>query len=125
MPGVNATKYLNVHSIALQVPIASITERGRPAIGVWTTASRQRAGIRDGFGGWTWSGPQTQVSRLGNPLFNEVLVPMSKKDYWNSQQPHNDKQFASYVAHPELAGLIPACTRPTRLSLVSRICRPP
>jgi hypothetical protein len=108
MPGVNSTKYLNVHSIALQVPIASIVQHGRPVIGVWTTASRQRAGIRNGLGDWTWSGPETQVSRLGNPLFNEVIVPMSKKDYWNTQQPRNDKQFASYVAHPELAGLIAA-----------------
>ena len=113
MPGVNATKYLNVHSIALQVPISKITEHDRPVIGVWTSASRQRVGIRDSHGGdWTWSGPETQVSRLGNPLFNEVLVPMSKKDYWNSQQPHNDKQFAGYVAHPELAGLIAALYAP-------------
>ena len=113
MPGVNATKYLNVHSIALQVPISKITEHDRPVIGVWTTASRQRVGIRDSHGGdWTWSGPETQVSRLGNPLFNEVLVPMIKKDYWNSQHPHDDKQFADYVAHPELAGLIAALYAP-------------
>ena len=75
---------------------------------MWTTASRQRvrlAGERGRPG--IASGPFSQVSRLGNPLFNEVIVPLGKKDYWNKQQPANDKQFAPYVAHPELAGLLP------------------
>ncbi|MHA6757822.1 DUF4331 family protein [Streptacidiphilus sp. PAMC 29251] len=48
-----------------------------------------------------------QVSRLGNPLFNEVLVPMAKKDLWNSLTPADDKQFAKYVSKPELANLLP------------------
>ena len=113
MPGVNSTEFLNVHSIALQVDISKITAHKRPVIGVWTTASRRRVGIRDGHGGdWTWSGPETQVSRLANPLINEVIIPMSRKDFWNSQQPYNDKQFASYLAHPELAGLIAALYAP-------------
>jgi hypothetical protein len=107
-PGVNATKYLNVHSIALQVPISEITARRRPVIGVWTTASRQRARIlNDDTGEWHCSGPWAQISRLGNPLFNEVLVPISRKDYWNHQPPAHDKQFARDVARPELAGLLP------------------
>ena len=52
-------------------------------------------------------GPYVQVSRLGNPLVNEVVVPMSKKDYWNSQQPAGDKQFTPAVLNPELAQLLP------------------
>ena len=52
-------------------------------------------------------GPFVQVSRLGNPLFNEVLVPMARKDEWNALPPSDDKSFAQYVAHPELAGLLP------------------
>jgi hypothetical protein len=108
-PGVNTPKFLNVHSIALQVPISRVTEHHRPVIGVWTTASRRRARILDAQGtGHVHSGPHTQVSRLGNPLFNEVIVPLGKKDYWNTQRPVHDKQFAHYVAHPELAGLLPA-----------------
>ena len=108
-PGVNAPKFLNVHSIALQVPISRVAEHHRPVIGVWTTASRRRARILDAQGtGHVHSGPHTQVSRLGNPLFNEVIVPLGKKDYWNTQRPVHDKQFAHYVAHPELAGLLPA-----------------
>lgn len=117
-PGVNATKYLNVHSIAIQVPISDVTAPGRPVIGVWTTASRRRASIygSDGEPNF-YSGPHTQVSRLANPLFNEVLVPMARKDYWNTQRPENDKQFASYVANPELAGLIAALYSPNFPSL--------
>ncbi len=111
--GVNTTEFLNVHSIALQVPISKITAHGRPTIGVWTTASRQRVGIRDHSGGDTvWSGPQTQVSRLGNPLINEVIIPMGRKDYWNTQHPAHDKQFSQFYAHPELAGLIAAVYAP-------------
>ena len=106
-PGVNATNRLNVHSIAIQVPISQLTVSGHPTIGVWTSASRQRAKVKgDGKTADFVSGPFTQVSRLGNPLINEVIIPLGQKDYWNSQQPAHDKQFASYVAHPELAGLL-------------------
>ena len=108
-PGVNTTNRLNVHSIALQMPISHLTRHGHPTIGVWTSASRQTVRIWDkARGEHVHSGPYTQVSRLGNPLFNEVIVPLGKKDYWNTQEPEDDKQFATYVAHPELATLLPA-----------------
>jgi hypothetical protein len=127
--GVNSTAGVNVHSIALQIPIGELTADGStptvvtdPAavIGVWTTASRQKVRIFGGSPGWGGpgyggpgpsdldAGPYMQVSRLGNPLFNEVIVPMAMKDYWNSQPPSADKQFAHLVANPELAGLLPA-----------------
>jgi hypothetical protein len=47
-----------------------------------------------------------QVSRLGNPLVNEVVIPVGKKDIFNRSQPKDDAQFASYVTDPELAGLL-------------------
>jgi hypothetical protein len=115
--GVNSTKGVNVHSIALQLPKTALTAGGKAptsatsassVIGVWTTASRQKARVLQGSEGTdVVSGPWVQVSRLGNPLVNEVIVPMSKKDYWNAQPPKNDKQFAAAVANPELAGLLP------------------
>jgi hypothetical protein len=107
-PGVNATNHLNVHSIAIQVPISHLVGKNSPTIGVWTSASRQSVSVRgeDGEDG-VHSGPWRQVSRLANPLFNEVLIPLGKKDYWNTQRPAHDKQFAAYVAHPELAALFP------------------
>jgi hypothetical protein len=46
-------------------------------------------------------GPWQQVSRLGNPLINEVVIPTTKKDYWNSQKPTTDSQFAKYYLAPE------------------------
>ncbi len=115
-PGVNATAALNVHSIAIQVPTGQLTRGGphapgspRAVIGAWTTASRQRVRLWDAERGENLdSGPFRQVSRLGNPLVNEVLIPLGKKDLWNSLPPADDKAFAAYVAHPELAALLPA-----------------
>jgi Domain of unknown function (DUF4331) len=115
-PGVNATAALNVHSIAIQVPISQLTQPGAGSessqasvIGVWTTASRQRVRLWDADNGENVnSGPYRQVSRLGNPLVNEVLIPLGKKDLWNSLPPSDDKLFASYVTNPELATLLPA-----------------
>ena len=116
-PGVNTTKELNVHSLALQLPIGELTRDGwngadvedpRATIGVWTSASRRRARVLEpGTGADHESGPFVQVSRLGNPLFNEVLVPMSRKDQWNALPPSEDKRFAGFVARPELAALLP------------------
>src|SRR2546427_4389390 len=117
--GVNGTQHLNVHTIALQVPIADLTSDGssmftgvgdpRATIGVWTAAYRRQARIlgSDEDDGTVESGPWVQVSRLGNPLFNEVVVPMSKKDLWNALPPSADQQFLQYVQHPELAKLLP------------------
>ena len=105
-----------MHSIAIQVPKTDVTWGGKPptdasssksVVGIWTTASRRQARVLDGMGGSSQSGPYVQVSRLGNPLFNEVIVPMAEKDLWNATPPTADKDFAKYVAKPELAGLLP------------------
>jgi hypothetical protein len=107
-PGVNATNHVNVHSIAIQVPISAVTRSGHPTIGVWTTASRQRVTLWDADRGENVnSGPFRQVSRLGNPLINEVIIGMGDKDLWNSLPPAGDKQFAHYVTQPGLAALLP------------------
>jgi hypothetical protein len=77
-------------------------------IGVYTTASRQRVRLhRDEGGDDIDVGPWVQVSRLGNPLINEVVIPLDKKDFWNTVGPHEDSQFATFVAQPELARLLP------------------
>ena len=117
-PGVNALANLNVHSIALQVPITDLTRHGvRPtsvgdpaaAVGVWTTASRRKSTVYDdSSSSWKAYGPWQQVSRLGNPLFNEVVVPMGKKDRWNQRTPAQDASYLANVQHPEVAGLLPA-----------------
>jgi hypothetical protein len=116
--GVNATRELNVHTIALQVPITQLTVDGsspsdpadqRAVIGVWTTASRQQVHVRgrESDREDVEAGPFLQVSRLGNPLINEVLIPLGQKDYWNRQAPADDRQFVAQYQHPELAALLP------------------
>ena len=104
-----------MHTIAIQVPITALTRDGKKhpdvfdpkaVIGVWASAYRQKGRFQDENRSYS-TGAFTQVSRLGNPLFNEVIVPMSKKDRWNRLEPSQDYQFAKYVAHPELAGLLP------------------
>jgi hypothetical protein len=114
-PGVDSLRAFNVHTIAIQVPIRRLTRDGRTptdplkpesVIGVWGSAYRQKARFRDENRNESM-GPWTQVSRLGMPLFNEVIVPMSRKDEWNAVGPDQDFRFARYVARPELARLLP------------------
>lgn len=113
---VNAADRVNVHSIAIQVPLEDLRAGGakhpkvndpEAVIGVWTTASRSQVRVLKNRTSDVLAGPQVQVSRLGNPLFNEVIVPMAKKDLWNSLPPIEDKNFAQFVAQPELAQLLP------------------
>ncbi len=116
-PSVDTLSTLNVHSIAIQVPIAKLTRdgsvptdplSGKAVLGVWAAASRRKVRMHDRKREeHSESGPWVQVSRLGNPLFNEVIVPMSRKDEWNATDPEDDKDFLEYVQHPELAGLLP------------------
>lgn len=121
MPGVNSTAPVNVHSIAIQLPKTRLTVDGSnptdatlpsSVIGVYTTASRQRVRMYDGNGKSTTTGPFVQVSRLGNPLFNEVLVPLAQKDQWNASAPSADSTFAAGVANPELGQLLPVLFTP-------------
>ena len=124
----------NVHTIAIQVPITELTNGGgvrknatfpqatlpQATLGIWGAASRRKArllasaasrrkahlrGHQERAG--AESGPFVQVSRLGNPLFNELLVDMGRKDMWNRGQPLDDKNFVDRVIHPELAALLP------------------
>jgi len=115
-PGVNSTKQANVHAIAIQVPISMLTRDGsspsdaldaRAVLGIWGAASRRKVSVRDSVGDDLETGPWVQVSRLGNPLFNEVITPMAEKDLWNAVPPSQDAQFLKYVQHPELARLLP------------------
>ena len=117
MGGVNSVQSYNVHTIALQVPIRELTRDhsmptdvnvAKAVLGVWASASRRKARIFDDEAGkYVGNGPWEQVSRLGNPLFNEVVVPMAEKDQWNARRPGGDSRYAKYVNHPELQRLLP------------------
>src|SRR5262249_6925504 len=113
---VDTLSTLNVHTIAIQVPISKLTSDGsvptdpmssKAVLGIYASASRRKVSILDGDGSSNDTGPWQQVSRLGNPLFNEVVVPMSQKDEWNATEPEDDASFLSLVQHPELSKLLP------------------
>ncbi len=114
-PGVNATAGVNVHSIAIQVAKSALTRGGGSAssaadpssvIGVWAAAKRQKVNLH-GNGTTSRVGPFVQVSRLGNPLINEVIIPMGEKDGWNALPPSAENRFLASYEHPELAALLP------------------
>ncbi|MFJ6741984.1 DUF4331 domain-containing protein [Streptomyces sp. NPDC091279] len=94
--GRDTLKGYNVNSIALQLPTDMITEsKDQPIVGIWSTTQRRNA-----------QGYYAQVSRLGNPLVNEVVNPLKDKDTFNASEPKDDAQFLENVTHPELPKLI-------------------
>ncbi|MBI3766547.1 MAG: DUF4331 family protein, partial [Ignavibacteriales bacterium] len=107
----------NCHVIAIKVPILTLQKDGKTVsqaanildgdfvIGVWASASRQQMTTLSTTGGEpTYSGPWVQVSRLGMPLTNEVVIPLMDKDYWNSLSPYAaaESTFDKYFINPEL-----------------------
>jgi hypothetical protein len=105
----------NVQSIALELPMSALAMKGdpkrNPVIGIWSDTERQQVQVLSGLngpGGSRSSGTHVQVSRLGNPLVNEVVIPFKDKDRWNASTPRFDAQFAEYVTDPELPKLIEA-----------------
>ncbi len=129
----------NVTTIALEVPVACLTASAtQPIIGGWTTASLRQglvynpapkgliAGLPTAKGPTIEGGAWTQVSRLGAPLVNEVVIGLPDKDRFNASAPRDDAQFAPYVTNPTLPALLqvlfPSVTAPTvfpRTDLVS------
>ncbi|MBL4668892.1 MAG: DUF4331 domain-containing protein, partial [Flavobacteriales bacterium] len=114
----------NTHSIVIQIPIASLQKNGNPVsmasnildgdyvIGVWASASRETtrtlnlSTVNNPNIGSTNTGSWVQVSRLGMPLTNEVIIPVGMKDYWNSLSPYDelaDTLLDQYFYNPELA----------------------
>ena len=87
-----------VHSIALQIPISQVDTKSH-VIGIWSTADRKVIGVRRN-GGWV------QVSRLANPLVNEVIIPTGLKDKWNASGPAEEGKFAPYYRTPILAAVM-------------------
>ena len=102
----------NTNTMVLEVPKTELAAAGNPSansvIGVWATASRRSTRIQDSTGGQKFTGKWVQVSRLGMPLVNEVVVPVGLKDYFNGSKPAKDEQFLAAVNDPELPRLIEA-----------------
>ena len=98
----------NVNTFAIQIPKNYLRGPQGPVIGVWSTASRPSMRVQHSDGTQTFSGKDVQVSRLGMPLVNEVVVPVGAKDYFNGSKPQNDAQFLGAVQDPELPHLVNA-----------------
>ena len=102
----------NVNTLALQVPIEDVVHAGNaernPVIGVWSVASRPTMRVYGGDGSQSTSGTLVRVSRLGNPLVNEVVIPYGDKDRFNASKPANDGQFLPYVVDPGLPHVVEA-----------------
>lgn len=104
----------NVTTLALEVHKSCLVAGGEPVIGGWTSASLRQARILDPTpkpghqSGDKAGGAWVQVSRLGMPLVNEVVIGLPDKDRFNASRPKDDAQFASYVTHPTLPALLSA-----------------
>jgi hypothetical protein len=99
-----------VHSIALQIPLSQLDNGGNHVVGVWSATDRLVTKVTLA----KWRGRKflkktpewQQVSRLGEPLINELLIPTELKDKWNATTPDKDKQFEQYYSSPILAKLL-------------------
>jgi len=128
MGGQAAVQKTNTTTIALEVNKGCLTAGAEPVIGGWTTASLRQVRLLNGK---SPSGHQTsekvggswvQVSRLGNPLVNELVIGLPDKDKFNGSKPENDTQFLTYVTNPTLPALLglvlagnPTAVAPTNL----------
>lgn len=108
----NSIQDKNVTSLAIEVHKDCLTSGNETVIGGWTTASLRQGRVLSGApasglqtsekAGGAW----TQVSRLGNPLVNEVVIGLKDKDKFNASRPSGDGQFLDYVTHPTLPALL-------------------
>ena len=117
LQGIEGEDYLedlNVHTIAVQVPISMLKGPKDSIIGVRTTSYRQSTSVLRPVGNpdsqlddpRSTDGPWVQLSRLDMPLVNELVIPLKDKNRFNGSQPRFDGQFLEYVRNPEPAGLI-------------------
>lgn len=116
--GTDSLAGTNVQTIAFEVPSAWLTADGKmaskssdPVIGVWSANYRSSIRVLKNDGSAAYANKLIQVSRLGMPLVNEVVVPLTYKDYFNASKPEKDadtQPYADVVLMPELAGLFKA-----------------
>jgi hypothetical protein len=113
---VDGFKGYNVLTYAIQIPLANLPAAiaytdaftgASHGLGIYASVSRQRITLRNTSADNTNAGPWIQINRLGNPLFNEVLVAIQDKDNYNRDVPtHDAARYAKYAATPEVALLI-------------------
>jgi len=119
----NTLEGKNVSTIAMEIPISCLATADDPVVGSWTTSSKRQGRLIDpdpetGINtGAKEGGPWVQVSRVGMPLVNEVVIGLEDKNRFNASKPTNDAQFIDYVTHPALPALVqtlfPSAPAPT------------
>jgi hypothetical protein len=111
--GVDGVGGFNTHMIAIQVPIEQLTRDGEmhaagdreAVLGIYASASRPRVRTLRDNGRVRSDGREIQVSRLANPLVNEVVIPLGRKDRWNSEDPDDEEAFVEEYSEPEVTRL--------------------
>jgi len=108
--GINRFANTNVNTIAIEVPIRCITSdrkalgaTANPVIGVYGSTSRQKVRVLERDGDVEHEGPLVQVSRMGNPLVNELIINTPQKDKWNATEPEDEAQFQGFYKNPVIA----------------------
>jgi hypothetical protein len=108
--GINRFSGTNVNSIVIEVPISRITKDGKsadetsaPVIGMYASTAKQKIKVLGNDGTAKTQGPWVQVSRLANPLVNELIIDTSAKDLWNFQEPEDEAQFQEFYKNPSIA----------------------
>jgi hypothetical protein len=112
--GVDGVSGYNTHTIAIQVPITQLTRNHavptgaddpKAVLGIYASASRRHIRVLRSNGAHKGVSSWRQVSRLGEPLINEVVIPLGQKDRWNATEPEDDSQFVNRYLNPELVGI--------------------
>jgi len=108
--GINRFANTNINTIALEVPIKCLTSDGKalgptanPVIGVYASTSRQKVRVLQRDGEVEEEGPLVQVSRMGNPLVNELIINTPQKDRWNATEPEDEARFQDFYKNPVIA----------------------
>lgn len=104
--GVDMLSGLNVNTIAIEIPKALVTPSTGNYIGVYANTLRPKVTVLRATGGSGTTGPFVQVSRMGNPLVNELLIRFENKDRWNASKPTDDSKFIADFKDPTLARVI-------------------
>lgn len=101
--GVDHLSGYNVSTIALEIPISRITHNHKRVLGLYASTSRQKYTTQTSTGQPQGSGPWVQVSRMANPLVNELIIGLDHKDLWNATEPEQEAAFLDFYLNSRLA----------------------
>lgn len=101
--GIDHFSGFNISTIALEIPISHITHNRKKVIGLYASTARQQYSIQTPSGQPQGSGPWVQVSRMANPLVNELIIGTGQKDLWNATEPESEAAFLDFYLNSRLA----------------------